>query len=104
MSGGTETIQDNGSNNTFVLPQAGSGYDVLSGSELTNGDTFDFRTALAATNWDGNSGDLSNYLQVASGGNTTVSISTTAGGSATQVLVLNGVEESMSQILAHSVT
>jgi hypothetical protein len=106
ISGGTETIQENGSDNTFVVPQAGSGYDVLSGSELTDGDTFDFRAALAATNWDGQSGDLSQYLHVApdSGGNTAVSISATAGGSATQVLVLAGVEENMSQVLAHSLT
>ena len=105
MSGGTETIQESGTNNTYVLPKVGSGYDVMTGSEMTNGDTFDFRTALAATKWDGLSSDLSKYMHVAtSGGNTTVSISTTSGGSATHVLVLDGVKESLSQILAHSIT
>ncbi|HTI81371.1 MAG TPA: glycosyl hydrolase [Acetobacteraceae bacterium] len=105
MSGGAATILEIGSNNTFVLPKVGEGYDWLIGPELTNGDTFDFRSALAATNWDGNSGELSNYLQVAtdSSGNTRVSISATAGGSANPVLVLDGVTASMSQILAHSI-
>jgi hypothetical protein len=106
MSGGAATILENGSNNTFVVPKVGLGYDWLIGPELSNGDAFDFRSALAATNWDGNSGDLSNYLQVipGTGGNTTVGISATAGGAANGVLVLAGLQAGMSQILAHSIT
>lgn len=106
MSGGAATIQEHGSNNTFVLPKVGSGYDWLIGPELTNGDQFDFRSALAATNWDGNGEELSNYLQVTTdgSGNTRVSISATAGGPANAVLVLDGVTASMSQILAQSIT
>jgi hypothetical protein len=104
MSGGDETILEFGKHNTFELPSAGMGYDEISGSMLTNGDQFDFRQALAASQWDGQSSDLAQYLNVShSNGNTVVSISDTGSGSGSAVLLLEHTAISMTQLLAHSV-
>ena len=104
MSGGHEVIQEHGKKNTFELPAAGKGYDDITGSVFNNGDQFDFRQALAASQWDGQSSDLAHYLKLShSNGNTVVSISDTGSGGASRVLLLENTTVTMTQLLAHSV-
>ena len=104
--GGTDTLTDTGANNTIVLPLAGHGLDTINGSVLTKGDTFDLRTALAATGWDQQSSDLGNYLSIgSSGANATVVIdpSGQSGGTQYTVAVLNGAGSvSLSSFLTHA--
>ena len=103
LSGGRQTIYERGDHNVFVIPQASQGYDDIYGANLAQDDSFNFGNALAASNWDGQTADLSSYLHLRyASGNTVVSISETAGGSASRVLVVEGQRLSMSQLLAHS--
>ena len=103
LSGGHQTIYERGDHNVFVIPQASQGYDDIYGANLAQDDSFNFSNALAATNWDGQAADLSSYLHIRHAyGNTIVSVSETAGGSASRVLVVEGQQLSTSQLLAHS--
>jgi hypothetical protein len=89
--GGTDTLTDNGTNNTIAVPFAGQGLDTINGSVLSNGDTFDLRSALAATTWDQQLSDLGNYLSLGtSGSNALVQLSVTSGGTPITIAVLNG--------------
>jgi hypothetical protein len=103
---GTNTLNDSGSGNTIVMPGAGQGFDNIFGYVLQNGDTLDFRAALAKTSWTGTASTLANYLHVTeSGANAIVSLSTTSGGTATQIADLEGAGQvSLSGLLAHSLT
>jgi hypothetical protein len=102
--GGTDTLTDNGTGNTIVVPLAGQGLDTINGSVLTNGDTFDLRSALAATSWDQQLSDLGDYLTLgSSGSNALVQISATSGGTPVTVAVLNGAGSvSLSSFLPHA--
>jgi hypothetical protein len=102
--GGTDTLTDSGTDNTIVVPLAGQGLDTINGSVLTNGDTFDLRSALAATSWDQQPSDLADYLTLGtSGSNALVQISATSGGTPVTVAVLNGASSvSLSSFLPHA--
>jgi serralysin len=104
--GGSNTLNDSGSDNTIVMPGAGQGFDNIFGYVLANGDTLDFRAALAETSWTGSASTLGNYLHIAeSGANALISLSTTSGGGATQIADLEGAGQmSLSGLLAHSLT
>jgi hypothetical protein len=106
LSGGTNTITDTGSGNTYVIPAAGKGNDTFTTSVLTIGDTLDLRTALAATNWTGSASTLSNYLSVTNGTQATVlSIAPTAGGTAAAIATIDGASGTiLSSLLAHALT
>jgi hypothetical protein len=104
--GGSNTLNDSGSDNTIVMPGAGQGFDNIFGYVLENGDSLDFRAALAETSWTGSQSTLGNYLHVTtSGANAIISLSTTSGGTATQIADLQGAGQvSLSTLLAHSLT
>jgi len=104
--GGNNTLQDSGSNNTLVMPGAGKGFDDIFGYVLQNGDTLDFRAALANTAWTGTQSTLGNFLHISmSGNNAMIAISATSNGSASRVAELEGSgTTSLSTLLAHSLT
>jgi hypothetical protein len=106
LSGGTNTISDTGGGNTFVIPAAGMGYDSFSTNVLSNGDTLDLRTALAATNWNGSAATLANYLTIANTSQGTVlSIAATSGGAAAGIAMISGASgTTLTSLLAHAVT
>jgi beta-glucanase (GH16 family) len=108
LSGGIESITDSGSGgNSFKLPAAGNGSAVFNAPVLTNGDVFDLKAALAATNWTGSSSSLGSYLHpVTSGANTELLVSTTAGGkgAGTLLATFDNQTVKLSTILAHSIT
>ena len=88
---GTDTITDMAGANTFVLPAASRGFDMITGFSETNGDLLDLRTALSATAWDHQANTLATYLKVTDGSSgTTLSIAATGNGSATAIALLNG--------------
>jgi len=103
---GSNTLQDSGSNNTIVMPGAGQGFDNVFGYVLQNGDTLDFRAALAETAWNGSSATLGNFLHVTtSGANAIISLSYTSGGSGMQIAELEGAGQvTLSSLLTHSIT
>jgi len=105
---GSNTLQDSGSNNTIVLPAANQGFDDIFGFVMMNGDHFDLRPALAATNWNGNSDTLGNFVKVTSSGNSAViSIDATgvAGGATVAIAKLEGSgAQSLSTLLTHAIT
>ena len=82
------------------MPLAGHGLDTINGSVLSNGDTFNLRSALSATTWD----QQPNYLTLGpSGSNALVQISATSGGAPITVAVLNGAGSvSHSSFLTHA--
>ena len=104
--GGTNILQDSGSDNTIVMPGAGKGFDDIFGYVLQNGDTLDFRAALASTAWTGTSSTLGNFLHLGtSGNNAIISISDSSNGSASQVAELQGSGAvTLSTLLAHALT
>jgi hypothetical protein len=105
LSGGNDTITENGSGTTYVLPAAGQGTDTFTDNILNLNDTLDLRPALAATGWNGDSSILWQYLQVNnSSQGTTVSISPNAYGSATAIASINGAYTDLNGVLAHALT
>jgi hypothetical protein len=105
MQGGTETVSDAGSNNTFIVPAAGKGLDIFSANPLVN-DKLDFRDALKATGWDGSAGKLGNYLHLTHAvSGTAISISPDGqAGHAVGVVLLQGQPDvALSTLMAHSV-
>ena len=108
LSGGNETVTDNGSGgNTFVLPAAGNGSVAFNAAVLNNGDVFDLTTALGATSWDGSADTLSSYLQVQQANGTTsllVSNDGASGAGGTMVASFANTQVSLATILAHSTT
>jgi len=106
LSGGTDTVTDTGGGNTYVLPAAGKGYEAFTSNVLTANDTFDLRTALAATNWTGSTATLSKYLSVADTAKGAVlSIAPTSGGTGVAIASINGATTaSLTTLLAHAVT
>ena len=90
--GGTNIIYGGLGNDTFMLPPASRGLDTITGFTEANGDVLDLRAALAATGWNHTTtSTLANWLVATSaGGDTTLSVRTTAGGAATAIAVLHG--------------
>ena len=103
---GSNTLQDSGSDNTIVMPAAGHGFDDIFGYVLQNGDTLDFRAALAATKWTGTQSTLGNFVHVGvSGNNAIISLSDSSNGAATQVAELQGSGTvTLATLLAHGLT
>jgi hypothetical protein len=103
---GANTLNDSGSNSTIVMPGVGTGFDNVFGYVLQNGDTLDFRAALAETSWNGSQATLGNFLHVTtSGADAIISLGKTSGGAATQIANLQGAGQvTLSTLLAHSIT
>jgi hypothetical protein len=106
LQGGNDTITDTGKSNTYVMPTAGKGYNTFTSDILAQSDTLDFRSALATTNWAGTASTLGNYLHVTdSSSGAVISMSATANGTAVGVATIQGGgSETLSSILAHSIT
>jgi len=106
LTGGAETIADSGSGNTYIIPIAGKGADTFTGNILTQGDTLDFKSALAATNWNGAAATLPNYLTVSStAAGAVVSLAAASGGAGTAIATIAGATGlTYSTLLAHSIT
>ncbi|HBK05049.1 MAG TPA: hypothetical protein DDZ81_04210 [Acetobacteraceae bacterium] len=106
LTGGTNTVTDTGSANTYILPAAGKGTDIFTSDVLNTGDTLDLKTALAATQWSGSASTLSNFLKVTdSAQGATLSISTTSGGTGVAIATIDGATTaSLATVLAHSIT
>lgn len=106
--GGTNQLFESGSANTIVLPAAGQGSDAIYGSTLTNGDTFDLRTLLAQTSWNGSAASLSSFLQVSVSNNSGVlhvDPSGTNGGATYAVATFESSGAmTLNTLLAHSIT
>ena len=103
--GGANVLYDSGSSSTIVIPAAGSGSDVMHGNVLQNGDVFDLRSLLSATDWNGNQSTLSQYLSVeTSGGSTTLLATDTAHSTAHAVATFDGSGQvALSTILSHAI-
>jgi hypothetical protein len=106
LSGGTNTITDTGGSNTYVIPAAGKGSDVFTNNILTDGDTLDLRSALAATNWTGSTSTLAKYLTVAdSSSGAVLSVAPASGGVGVAIATIDGAATaSLTTLLAHAVT
>jgi hypothetical protein len=99
-------IDDNGTNNTIVLPSTGQ-VDIY-GNTLANGDAFDLGSLLAQTAWDGSASTLSNFLSVGmngTNGQLTVDPSGVAGGASHVAAVFEASGQmDLSTLLAHAIT
>ncbi len=106
LSGGTDTITDTGSGNTYILPAAGKGIDDFTSNILASRDTLDLKTALAATNWTGSASTLAKYLTVSdSATGATLSIAPTSGGTGMAIASITGdTTATLTSVLAHSIT
>jgi hypothetical protein len=100
---GTNRIEDSGSANTLVMP--GRGRDDVYGYVIQNGDTIDFRSALKATGWNGQSTTLAKFLHVAiSGNDAIITVSATASGPAIGTMDLHDSGAlSLAGLLTHAV-
>jgi hypothetical protein len=105
LTGGKDTITDTGSGNTYVIPIAGKGYNTFATNILTNGDTMDLRSALAATNWNGAASTVANYLSVTNNSvGAVLSIAPTSGGAGVAIATITGATTSnLTGLLSHSV-
>jgi hypothetical protein len=106
LAGGSNTVTDTGSGNTYVIPAAGNGTDTFTNNIFTDGDTLDLRTALAATNWKGTTTTLSNYLSVTdTTAGAVLSIAPTPGGVGVAVGTIDGATTAnLTSLLAHALT
>ncbi len=99
---GTNRIEDSGSGNILVMP--GKGRDDVYGYVIQNGDMIDFRVALKATAWNGQSATLANFLHVKMSGNDAIiTVSATASGAAVATMDLHDSGAlSLTGLLAHA--
>ena len=108
FSGGTETVRDSGrGGNTFTLPPAGLGSAIFNAATMTNGDSFNLRAALAATQWDGSASTLQSYLHISlTNGNTELWVSLTPAVHSAEMLLatFEGQKFGLSAILSHAIT
>ena len=102
--GGDNAMTGGTGNDRFILPTAGHGFDTISGFSELNGDLLEVHAALAATNWNGASATLANYLKVtASGGNTTLSVASKGTGAGAAITKLQGAGNlGLSDLLSHN--
>ncbi len=103
---GSNYLIDDGGGNTIALPAPGAGTDTIYGNVMTNGDTFDLRSALAATNWNKAANTLGEYLHLSQQrGVETLSISTKANGNSSTVATFQNTGSfSLTTFLSHSIT
>nr|WP_294531124.1 cellulase family glycosylhydrolase [uncultured Rhodopila sp.] len=106
LSGGSNTITDTGQGNTYILPTAGNGTDTFTSNILATGDTLDLKAALAATDWNGASSTLANYVTLADSANGTVlSVAPTSGGTGVAITTIAGTSNAtLSGWLSHLIT
>lgn len=106
--GGSNILQDSGSGNDLVLPAAGGGSDTIYGAVFSNGDTLDLRQLLAATNWNGQTSTLSEYLHMTTSGhsaNAVLEARDTPTAHWSSVATFEGAGGvSISTLLAHAIT
>ena len=105
---GNNQLFDSGSNNRIILPGAGHGYDAIYGYTLTNGDTFDLRSLLGQTSWNGDPASLSKFLKVSvtnNNGVLKVDPSGTKGGALYTVATFESSGAmTLNTLLAHAIT
>jgi beta-glucanase (GH16 family) len=91
---------------TYVIPAAGNGVEAFTSNILAAGDTLNLTMALAATDWNGSSSTLPNYLTVADSAQAaTLSISATSGGPGIAIATIDGATTAtLSSLLAHAIT
>jgi hypothetical protein len=103
---GANQIDDTGSGNIIVLPQADQGSDAIQGDVLQHHDSFDLRSLLAATKWTGSLVTIGNFLHVSAPDGTDAVISVTpsgVGGASYNVATLHDSGSvSLTTLLAHS--
>jgi hypothetical protein len=88
--GGQNTISGINAFSTYVLNGPGHGFDTISDFSPYVGNKLDLTSALAATNWNGKASTLGGYISVTdTGGNATIAISTTSGGTGVGVASLH---------------
>ena len=64
LKGSVAAASPSSSGQTYVVPAAGNGAEVFTSNILALGGTLNLTTALAATNWNGLTSTLPNYLTV----------------------------------------
>jgi hypothetical protein len=104
---GANTLNDNSSNSTIVLPRAGQGSDTINGNIFANGDTLDLRPLLAGTQWNGDTSTLGRFLNTSlNGSDAILSVDPTgSGASGTQVADFVGSGSiDLSTLLNHALT
>jgi hypothetical protein len=90
--GGINTISDQGSNDSIVMPAFGEGFDTITGNLLSGGNLLDFRHALSGSTWNGDTRTLWTYISVVQSGNdATIMMSPTAFGTQSAIAKLTGV-------------
>jgi hypothetical protein len=106
LAGGTDTITDTGSYNTYVVPADGNGMVEFTSNILTTTDLLDLRPVLAATTWTGTSATIGSYLTVAdSTQGATLSVSSKADGTPVAVASFSGATSATLQtVLARAMT
>ena len=107
LSGGANTITDTGKDNTYFLPPGGNGTDTFTNDVLAGtGDWLNLLPALSATNWNGISSTLANYIKVTDTvQGATIAIAPTSGGSMVGIATINGATTaSLTTLLQHALT
>ena len=106
LSGGTDTITDTGSGNTYVLPKPGNGSEIFNQGILSNGDVLDLVPALAATAWTGTAATLSKYLTVTdTTQQATISVLQSGKTTATAIASITGANTlNLTTLLTHAFT
>jgi beta-glucanase (GH16 family) len=106
LKGAGAGVSSSSGGQTYVIPAAGNGVEAFTSNILALGDTLNLTTALAATNWNGSTSTLSNYLKVTDSTQAaTLSISATSGGSGLAIATIDGATTAtLSSLLAHSIT
>jgi hypothetical protein len=104
--GSVAAASPSSSGQTYVLPAAGNGAEIFTSNILALGGTLNLTTALAATNWNGSTSTLPNYLTVTDSAQAaTLSISATSGGRRVAIATIDGAStETLSSLLASSIT
>ena len=106
LTGGANTITDTGHGNTYMIPAAGKGTDTFTNNILGIGDTLDLKPALGATNWNGSTSTLSNYMTVTdSAQGATLAIAPTSGGTGVTIARFSGATTlTLPSLLSHAIT
>jgi hypothetical protein len=91
-NGGNDYVNaTSGGYNTFVLPDAGQGVEIITGFSETNRDVLKLASTLLAAGYVPLLSNLSNHLKVTDSGSSTIlSIASGGSGSGVEVAVLNG--------------
>lgn len=105
LSGGSSTVTENGSANTFVLPGAGTGSATFNSDVLAQGDSINLQVALHDAGWDGSTSDIGNYISVNdTSSGATISAAQSPGGSFSQIAYIPGETSlTLKGLLAHAV-